>query len=63
MDVMKAYYNKNKLEADAVAGDRHRIFQECEKIGKVKIAEYAKEIENSICNISRIIIDKDEKQN
>jgi phosphate uptake regulator len=66
LDVMKSYYNKDKILADKVASNRNVIFSKCSEISEkqknvavTKITENLKEIENSICNISRIVIDKE----
>jgi len=64
LDVMKAYYNLDKLAADSVASHRESILLACndylKKHNKVTNAELIgllKEIEIHICTIARIVID------
>lgn len=64
LDVMKAYYNKNKMAADKVASNRELTLSKCNqylsKYNKVTIAEIVgllKEIETNISTIARIVID------
>lgn len=66
LDVLKSYYNKDKNLADKVASTRKDIFNRCldlsekyKNITLTKILENLKEIKNHICNISRIVMDKD----
>ena len=64
LDVMKAYYNKDKESADKIASNREltlsRLSQYLNKYNKVTIAEIVgllKEIETNISTIARIVID------
>jgi phosphate uptake regulator len=66
LNVMKSYYNDDKMLADKVASNRKAIFSNCTEISEknknvivTKITENLREIENFICNISRITIDKE----
>jgi phosphate uptake regulator len=65
LDVMKAYYAQDKVLADNVAVNRSKIIKKCDEMSEkyrdiqiIKATENIKEIENSICNIARIVIDK-----
>lgn len=69
LQVMKAYHEDDKDQADSVASNRIEIFEDCTKVSKkykdltiLKITEFIKETENKICNIARIVLDKDEEK-
>lgn len=64
LNVMKSYYNKDKILADSVALDRIRIFDMCDdyfkknnSVNAAILAQNFKEMETSINNIARIVID------
>src|SRR3989338_678178 len=66
LEVMKSYYGNDKMAADRVASKRIDIFNRCEELSEkqasmhvIRIAENLKDIENSICNISRVVMDKE----
>jgi phosphate uptake regulator len=65
LEVMKAYYDDKKLEADLVASKRQHMFETFTDFSEknnnpksIRIIENLKEIENHICNIARIVMDK-----
>lgn len=68
INVMKAYHNQNKNDADAVASNRLAIAKELESISQktpelevIKTTENLREIVNNISNIARIVMDTDNK--
>jgi len=65
-NVMKAFYNSDKMLADNIASNRIQVLKSCDELSNnyeeiilTKIIEHIKELENLICNISRIVMDKD----
>ena len=66
LSVMKSYFNNDKKMADEVASNRITIFKKClelsdenREVDVTKITENLKEIENFVCNIARIVLDKE----
>ncbi len=66
LEVMKSYYHNDKNLADDVASKRKSIFENCIGISEkynitsvTKITEDIKEIENHICNIARVVLDRE----
>jgi phosphate uptake regulator len=66
VDVMKSYYNKDKALADDVASRRIDIFTKCTKLliktptaGATEVIENLKAMTTNICNIARIVLDKE----
>lgn len=66
LEVMKSYHNKDKALADTVALGRSIIISRCSELSEkidnnvvTKLTENIKEIENCICNIARIVLNKE----
>jgi phosphate uptake regulator len=66
LNAMNSYYKNDKNLADKVASNRDVVFKKLISLSEnynqatiVKITESLKEIENFICNIARIVIDKE----
>lgn len=66
LDVMASYYKDKKDLADSVASRRIDIFDNLSRLSEstkditiIKIIENLKEVENSICNIARVVLDKE----
>ncbi|MBN2111673.1 phosphate uptake regulator PhoU [Candidatus Woesearchaeota archaeon] len=64
VDVMKAYYNKDKKIADEIASRRIDIFTNCSKLliktptaGAAEVIENLRAMATNVCNIARIVID------
>ncbi len=66
LEAVKAYYAQDKKLADTVASFRKKIIARCDMLAQthplpamIRITENIKEIENSVCNIARIVLDRD----
>ncbi|HIH43215.1 TPA: phosphate uptake regulator PhoU [Candidatus Woesearchaeota archaeon] len=67
LDAMKAHYNSDRKLADTVAAAREQLFNKCDgffekhnSVDVFKVISNIKEMENQICNIARIVIDREE---
>ena len=66
LDVMKAYYNKDRKLADEVASRRIEIFTKCSQLliktptaGAAEVIENLRAMTTNICNVARIVIDSE----
>lgn len=67
LDAMKAHYNNDRKLADTVVTAREQLFNKCDSFSEkhnsidvFKVINNIKEMENQICNIARIVIDREE---
>ncbi|MBI2136793.1 phosphate uptake regulator PhoU [Candidatus Woesearchaeota archaeon] len=67
LDAMKAHYNNDRKLADTVAAAREQLFNKCDSffekhnsVDVFKVISNIKEMENQICNIARIVIDRED---